>query len=53
MKKIAQLIIVILLISGIGVAEAASSNLPWGFSWDTTLAEYIQFLDLNYPEAKY
>lgn len=53
MKKIAQLMIVILLISGIGVAEADSSNLPWGFSWNTTLAEYIQFLDLSYPEAKY
>lgn len=53
MKKIGLLMIVTLLISGIGVAVADSSNLPWGFSWDTSLAEYIQFLDINYPEAKY
>ncbi len=53
MRKTALLTMLLLLASGIGLAEEAPANLPWGFSWHTTLAECTQLLQTQSPGAAY
>lgn len=55
MKRPAASIMLILLIGSCFACAAASDDdvLPWGMTWDISLREYVDVLQLHMPETEY